>query len=545
MACAHSHTHTEYQAENANEHSYWTVCDDCGASLTGWGYSGWSGHSLSDGTCTDCGYSSHVHDYSYGYSVQDVYDTHHVMRYYCSCGDYVDYGEAHEGDPCIWCGYSSHTHDYSYSYSVQSSYDSYHVMRYYCSCGDYIEYNEAHEGNPCKWCGHEEAPPHSHSYDDWSYTDCTFTQHEITYRCSCGETYTTWDYHSFRDGVCTSCGYICTHDGHNPCGNCGQTIHTHNYNEWVIVDISGDTHTFAYICSCGDEDSSTRVTSPHDYSISTHKCIDCGHKCPHPSSSSRRTASPYASDPSLGHIYSTTCMDCLYVVHDNLEPHHFNSHGVCIDCGYDSLACAHDNCEHRYEPFDDKWCLEYTYCNDCHKELRGTGYSRTVAHEWRGDICVKCGYNKGCQHTDYEVCFEQIVGDAEKHRRYHLCHNCGQKFAFVEVPHNFDGDVCEDCGYDKNRKRPNYFYWHDVFITGERINVRASDWNALGENINEVREYLGANRTTITLVSAGDIIKASVYNELANILSLAPVSTNTIIKASHFNALSNAVNSIN
>lgn len=101
--------------------------------------------------------------------------------------------------------------------------------------------------------------------------------------------------------------------------------------------------------------------------------------------------------------------------------------------------------------------------------------------------------------------------------------------------------------------RPNNWSWTNTFISGNPINITASEWNSFTARINDFREYKGLNRYTFTTVNKGDVITASIVNQAINRINdmnppISPPSTAvanvTTITAYFFNRLRDSLNSI-
>jgi len=200
-ACMHSYIRA-YTCENENMHSYVSQCRKCGDIRMGWGYSDWEDHVFdANGVCYYCGYQkecSHpsVHKVA-NYENANMHSSYSVCDV---CGATV-MGPGYSGwedhtwganDTCIWCGYrrecphSSATATY-FPYSA-----SQHKMSLTCNtCG--VTYYT--------W-------PESHSWEYGMWTAVSDTQHERSVSCVCGESRTETADHSFSGDVCTACGFV-------------------------------------------------------------------------------------------------------------------------------------------------------------------------------------------------------------------------------------------------------------------------------------------------------------------------------------------------
>jgi len=143
--CKHSSTTTVYAYENGNMHSYYASCRGCGQKLEGYGYSGWSNHSFSGNTCTQCGYTKSCSHSSTCTKYSNLNSSQHKYWTHCnSCG--IDYN------------YVTTSHSWSYgSWSATS--DTQHKRSKSCSCGASSSETGSHSfsGNTCRTCGYTKA----------------------------------------------------------------------------------------------------------------------------------------------------------------------------------------------------------------------------------------------------------------------------------------------------------------------------------------------------------------------------------------------------
>lgn len=140
--CKHSNTKTVYSYENANMHSYYATCNGCGSKLDGYGYAGWSNHSFSGNTCSQCGYTKSC-SHSDSRTVYTDYSTsqHKVASKCRDCGiSYNTTTESHSWDYGDWESISSSKHERTKS----------------CDCGRSSTETKSHSfsGNICSGCGY-------------------------------------------------------------------------------------------------------------------------------------------------------------------------------------------------------------------------------------------------------------------------------------------------------------------------------------------------------------------------------------------------------
>ena len=85
--CSHTSTTKVCKYENANQHSYNSKCNNCGETLTGYGYSGWENHDFSGNTCTGCGYTKSCSHSDSNRRYDNTSSTQHKTYQHCNdCG---------------------------------------------------------------------------------------------------------------------------------------------------------------------------------------------------------------------------------------------------------------------------------------------------------------------------------------------------------------------------------------------------------------------------------------------------------------------------
>lgn len=257
------HTNTHHKAHcicgayEIKSHSFDMTgkCVDCGYICS---------HTYSNGVCTICDRAHSPHNFTYSYSQNDSYS--HLA--YCSCGaSSVESHTYNSANTCTKCGY--HMHSYTYSYSQNSN----TKHRAYCICGasqleshtfvqSVNELGDIYKG--CTKCGYYETTPHTCSYTSY-YSHNSNTQHKA--HCQCGA-YTLQAHTYNSSGVCTKCGYTCTHTYSNGvCTTCGYACTSHSYTN--SYSKYTDTQHIAY-CKCGKF-----IYETHTFKLD--KCTKCGH----------------------------------------------------------------------------------------------------------------------------------------------------------------------------------------------------------------------------------------------------------------------------
>ena len=248
-ACASCSYKTVYSYENATHHSYLAKCTVCGTTKTGWGYSGWSTHSFSSGTCSDCGYTC-SHSFSDGtctkcsytcthsnskkvYTYENVSAGYHQHSYVTSCNTcgktitgwgYSGWSScSYATSGSVTCTYCKHTCSHNLKTTYTQKTDEKHAKTVSCSygCAYGGTSQEGHNfvGDTCDLCGYTKVSSCSHTY--------TYTNHgSFTYN---GTSYT-------HKGTCSKCQHVTYASKINDCSVCNPALVTAK----VTMSVSGD-----------------------------------------------------------------------------------------------------------------------------------------------------------------------------------------------------------------------------------------------------------------------------------------------------------------
>ena len=248
-ACTTCSYKTVYSYENATHHSYLSECTVCGETKSGWGYSGWSTHSFSSGTCTDCGYTC-SHSFSDGtctkcsytcshsnskkvYSYENVSAGYHQHSYVTSCNTcgktltgwgYSGWSScSYATSGSVTCTYCKHTCSHNLKTTYVQKTDEKHAKTVSCSygCAYGGTSQEGHNfvGDTCDLCGYTKVSSCSHTY--------TYTNHgSFTYN---GTSYT-------HKGTCSKCQHVTYASKINDCSVCNPALVTAK----VTMSVSGD-----------------------------------------------------------------------------------------------------------------------------------------------------------------------------------------------------------------------------------------------------------------------------------------------------------------
>ncbi len=248
-ACTTCSYKSVYSYENATHHSYLSKCTVCGTTKSGWGYSGWSTHSFSSGTCSDCGYTC-SHSFSDGtctkcsytcshsnskkvYSYENVSAGYHQHSYVTSCNTcgktltgwgYSGWSScSYATSGSVTCTYCKHTCSHNLKTTYVQKTDEKHAKTVYCSygCAYGGSSQETHSfvGDTCEHCGYTKVSSCSHTY---TYTNHgTFTNN--------GTSYT-------HKGTCSKCQHVTYASKINDCSVCNPSLATAS----VKMSVSGD-----------------------------------------------------------------------------------------------------------------------------------------------------------------------------------------------------------------------------------------------------------------------------------------------------------------
>lgn len=204
-------------------------------------------------------------------------------------------------------------------------------------------------------------------------------------------------------------------------------------------------------CACGYENTCT------------HPRLDAGYEFDSGSAATYTdiTATSHRVNGSRSMEY--VCLVCGEVVQrveaypseGKIEPHSI-SNGECERCGY-KVSCDHSN-KRVIETYFDSVGAQYTdltetthtvigtkgtnyYCDDCgeyisEKEENCTG---TVAHEFDGNVCMDCGYKSACVHENISKEYDVDWEIARYSRVNPKTHTATSTYGYVQTS-------CKDCG---------------------------------------------------------------------------------------------------
>ena len=323
--------------------------------------------------------------------------------------------------------------------------------------------------------------------EDTVCDQCGYMQHEHTAGADGRCTY------QIGDKVCGLCTHINTEYGHYSdvhflyCSDCSNQLgdyEEHDFENGSICIVCGCekecTHSNAgyrwedeiyHYMDCPDCDFNLSIA--HDFGGDT-ACDDCGYIQHEHTAGADGRCTYQIGDKVCGlctHInteyehYSDVhflyCSDCLYQLGD-VEEHDFENGRICIVCGYEK-ECPHSNADYRWE----NETGHYMDCPDCD----GDGGSEHYFGE--DTVCDECGYIQH-EHTagadgrcTYQIgdkvcglCTHintEYVHYSDAHFQY--CSDCLYQLGDVEE-HDFEnGRICIVCGYEKECPHSNADYW--------------------------------------------------------------------------------------
>ena len=114
-----------------------------------------------------------------------------------------------------------------------------------------------------------------------------------------------------------------------------------------------------------------------------------------------------------------------------------------------------------------------TVCDDCGQLLNTTQREKEEPHNFVNNVCADCGYEKksNCSHSNthdvisIDARVYENTGSSSTHKVIDevevYCDDCNEqidtKYKETERSHNFDGNVCVDCGYKKSGESDNTY----------------------------------------------------------------------------------------
>ena len=411
----------------AEEEHNWNngVCEDCVYVCK---HTGGTATCTSRATCEICGkmYGKLNAENHSGTPVWTKNETTHTKTYNC-CGKDTVATEGHEWDDgaCTECGWVCVHAGGTPTCSALA------ICEY---CGE--EHGELAPDNHkektaatcldkavCEWCeqSYGDVNPYNHAKEaKWTTVDNK--THKFAYEC-CGVATDAPVDHTFENGTCSGCGYVCVHD-------------IGGEAKWTKTET---THNQTYTC-CGLV---VVATEAHEWTNGT--CTECDYVCDH-------------------------------AAWEN---------GVCTNCGYGcehtggTATCTTGKictiCTKEYtdvDPANHTVAVAWTTKTETHHESKYTCCGAVVvaneAHEWTNGACSECGYV--CGHTGgtatcmaQAVCTTCGIAYGEKNANNHVTeftwqttdsvHKkvCACGHIHIDAFHSFNANgACTVCGKSNN-----------------------------------------------------------------------------------------------
>lgn len=185
-----------------------------------------------------------------------------------------------------------------------------------------------------------------------------------------------------------------------------------------------------------------------------------------------------------------------------------------------------------------------TVCEDCGYTIDTNERERTKPHNFEDNVCVDCGYEKetSCSHSNtHEVIMidareYENTGSSETHKVIDeievYCDDCDEqidtKYKKSDKPHNFEGNICVDCGYEKDNIFSQSTNAQSIELKNLIPKNQYSDANTSGAEVyrnNGIRLYIDQTNTRNNNLSVGDSTKTCVeynvddFNRLSGIVT--------------------------
>lgn len=266
-------------------------------------------------------------------------------------------------------------------------------------------------------------------------------------------------------------------------GNSGNDVgHIHTYGGWTTVKIPDCTEEGKRerVCICGDKQSEVINSLGHDYIFHEAKRADCLNiGWEKYSDCTRCDFSDYVEKPALGHEFGDWSV--------TVEP-------SCTDKGSETRVCLRD-CSFTetrqidaFEHIESEWLvaekpdcetdgIKIKVCEKCNAEL-DREIIPALTHdfsEWtqiKAPTCVEYGIemrvcSRDKNHTQTRSLNSsghsyKLQIDTESHRE--ICEVCGD--AKTGLPHEWSGNICSVCGYEKEQTNElDYFSFDGLSYT--------------------------------------------------------------------------------
>ena len=450
------------RTENTHTYTYFEVttkiCTQCGTTTTeSTPKTATEDHEFADGKCAVCGYGC-THDFGdeeitqedHLYPIDGVTQTEHQHTY-----------TEVRTKTCKNCNYQEKTR------TSKDERQSHQFVDFgYCElCGYRCEHVYEEGNSVCTNCGCEclHNTNVQEDQEENGYVSRDGQGHVIAYLATvkeicedCGTVVSTQEYttesdeiepHTWKDGVCSACGYACFHHYVNGvCQNC-QMVNPCQHGAYYTAVMPTDPE-----CS---NPAKTGHTITYKQ-LSQKRCLYCN-----------EVMEESVADKAVSKVVP-----------------HFLVDGRCLDCGY-QVTCSHVHVSvtditlgENYEKVDEN-SHKVTYtsakwydCLDCGEswieDVDSVTKEKVEPHNYTGGKCDMCGAVNTCKHNPDHV-VEEVIPSVRlltgTTAQYHtiltyydsqiICDDCGELLYYngyhssktENVAHTFQNGKCSVCGY--------------------------------------------------------------------------------------------------
>jgi len=452
------HSYGELNPDNHSEGAVWynsaekheqvyTCCGTVKVSLTA--------HTFKNGTCTVCGYIC-AHNGGTATCTSPATCTY--------CGE--AYGEVDKTNHTGLKKWTSTEYKHEQTYiccGAVSSAEADHIFnegkcticKYTCAHPKAIPATCTDKA-VCEVCGEAYGDVNSSNHTGVLKYVTTATTHKQVYTC-CGAVVGEEENHSFVNGVCSVCGYGCTHTGGTAycnkqavCSTCGHSygeLNPDNHSEGAVWYNSAEKHEQVYTC-CG-----TVKVSLTAHTFKNGTCTVCGYICAHNGGTATCTS-------------PATCTYCGEAYGEVDKTNHTGGEATCIR----KAVCSRCGAEYGdLNPDNHTGVLEYVQTESTHGleySCCGVKVGTEEKHSFESGVCSICGY--GCDHTGGTAyCNIQAVCEKCGHsygdlnpdnhsgaatwqstaQSHDKLYSCCKTVAISAAAHTFKDGVCTECGY--------------------------------------------------------------------------------------------------
>ncbi|MBO5355220.1 MAG: hypothetical protein J6B09_04045 [Clostridia bacterium] len=319
----------------------------------------------------------------------------------------------------------------------------------------------------CAECGTSyEADAYTHVSDTLVFSKNN-THHSAVYAC-CGEIAVSLERHTCVDGVCTACGYACTHD---------IVIDGAIYN---YVSTGNDTHIV--VCRNCQLQVEKACYGGVATCVAKAVCDDCKTVYGKVDPTNHVDLNTWAEDLTHHWRVCTENNGCLQMVENTKAEHTWNE-GVCTECEYE---CPHNEDGLKYVA-NEGGLTHDQVCTNCQSVM-----INDEEHLWGTDVlsgvCTICEYQ--CQHKESDEVSWMKWHNTDDHHKY-ICDECQWEDAAKE------GDcaggtatcmakaVCETCQLEYDEKNSTNHVDTNTWVTDANGHKKVCTVNGCNQEIVE------------------------------------------------------------